>query len=114
MTLIAKAAYFVMCEQCPVTHGTIICTDGSRMLCYSKTSARECAAELIKQKLVTADEKPGLLEQIDASPLREHSREPALFAPSQAYDDAHPDPEDGAEIDCGESAGADDEHPTLH
>ena len=90
MALIAKASYFVMCEQCFPPHGTIVCTDDSQALCYSKAAARVCADELIARGLVSKDEKPGLIEQIDAAPLCEFSPAASIFKPSGAFHDTAP------------------------
>ncbi|MDE2071567.1 MAG: hypothetical protein KGI70_02445 [Patescibacteria group bacterium] len=83
MTLIGKAAYFSICNNCNPRHGWIICTDDSFVACYSKYAARVCAAELVKCGLMQHDELPVVLEQIDSSPLPRRHDYPAVFAPSK-------------------------------
>ncbi len=97
MALIAKAAHFVLCPKCTreEAHGSIMCTDGSQVSCHSKEAARLCVDELSKRKLLTEIEKPGLLEQINNSPIPESNDFPALFVPSAAYHDATPFEPDG-------------------
>ncbi|MDR3571636.1 MAG: hypothetical protein P4L81_05605 [Candidatus Pacebacteria bacterium] len=66
--LIGMHAYFTKCG-CPDNHGSIVCTNGARVICYSVRAAMEALAKLTEIGFLVEGELPALAKQIEESGL---------------------------------------------